>query len=109
MIVYLFNFRLFFSEKPCNHIIKRFKVIHNQRILLIDCNFLGEKLLKHISGDFDYVFGVHVRSILKATYDKQKDIFSFLNHFDSINIASSYIEKASDIFKNLNENESEFI
>ncbi len=76
---------------------------------MIDNDFLIEKLLENIPCYFYYVLWVHMWSVFKTANDEQEDISSFLSHLDSIDVASPNIEKTSYIFKNLNEDESEFI
>ena len=50
-----------------------------------------------------------MRAILKTTNDEQENVPSFLIHFYTINIRPTYVKEASHIFKNFDENESEFL
>lgn len=50
-----------------------------------------------------------MRAILETTNDEQENVPSFLIHFYTINIRSTYVKEASHIFENFNKNESELL
>ena len=74
---------------------------------MVDCDLLIKKLFKNVSRYLDNIFRVHVRAILKTTNNEQENVSSFLGHLDPINVTSTDIEKAPDIFEDFNKNESE--
>lgn len=68
-----------------------------------------EKLLENVSCNFNNIFRIHMRTILKTANNEQENVSSFLIHFYTINIRPTYVKEASNIFENFNKDESEFL
>lgn len=100
--------RLLFYVEPT------YKRVHGSHVLHYELVFNVEEgsrvqLSENVFAHLHDVLRLYIGAVLKTENDKKEDIASGGHHLDSIYVGPSHFEKASNVFEDIDENESELI